>query len=184
MPRNRRPQAREEKRGEIVAAARDLFIDVGYESTSMGRIAKAAGVSANTIYWYYADKDDVLVAVLNAVMTDVWVEFQSVATEPASERLMWVVRQLQRMSRLVNTVHTRAEGSPMVAEWHNNFHLLASSLFHMELEQAGTSAEALDAEVMIGVFAIEGMLMHPLGEEQQRAICDTLGTRWIPKPHP
>jgi len=178
MPRNKRPQAREEKRSEIVAAARELFIDVGYGSTSMGRIAKAAGVSANTIYWYYADKDDLLVAVLNAVMADAWVEFQSVATAPAAERLMWVVWQLRHMSRLVNTVHSRAEGSPTVAEWHNNFHLLTASLFRFELEQAGASAAAVDAEVMIGVFAIEGMLMHPLGEEEQRAICDTLVTRW------
>ena len=58
MPRNKRPQAADEKRGEIVSAARELFIHAGYDATSMGRLAVAAGVSANTIYWYFADKDD------------------------------------------------------------------------------------------------------------------------------
>jgi hypothetical protein len=40
----------------------------------------------------------------------------------------------------------------------------------------------LDAEVMIGTFAVEGLLMHPLSEEQQRAICDALVAHWIPTP--
>jgi hypothetical protein len=35
---------------------------------------------------------------------------------------------------------------------------------------------------MIGTFAVEGLLMHPLNEEQQRAICDALAARWIPAP--
>lgn len=35
---------------------------------------------------------------------------------------------------------------------------------------------------MIGVFAIEGLLIHPLSEDQQRAIRDTLAQRWIPTP--
>lgn len=37
---------------------------------------------------------------------------------------------------------------------------------------------------MIGVFTIEGLLMHPLGEDQQRAICNVLASRWIPQPPP
>lgn len=180
MPRNRRPQASQEKRAEIVAAARELFVGAGYDATPMGRLAEAAGVSANTIYWYFDDKDAVLIAVLDDVMTDAWAQYQSVAAEPIPVRLLWVVRQLQQMSRLVSTVHARAELSSSVAEWHNNFHLLTSSLFRYELEQAGASAAGLEAEVTIGVFTIEGLLMHPLSEDQQRAICEVLAARWIP----
>ena len=179
MPRNKRPQAPQEKRAEIVAAARELFVDAGYDATPMGRLAAAAGVSANTVYWYFDDKDAVLIAVLDEVMTDAWAQYQSVAAEPIPVRLLWVVRQLQQMNRLVSTVHARAERSPTVAVWHDNFHLLTSSLFRFELEAAGAAADGLDAEVMIGVFTIEGLLMHPLAEDQQRAICDTLAARWI-----
>jgi AcrR family transcriptional regulator len=182
MPRNKRPQAADEKRAEIVAAARELFIDAGYDATPMGRLATAAGVAANTIYWYFADKDDVLVAVLNDVMADAWTQYQSVADEPISGRLLWVVHQLQQMSRLVSTVHARAERFPVVAEWHNNFHLFAASLLRSELVNAGTPTAGLDAEVMIGVFSIEGLLMHPLSNEQQRAICEALAARWISTP--
>ncbi|WP_155771679.1 helix-turn-helix domain-containing protein, partial [Mycobacterium asiaticum] len=72
MARNKRPQAADEKRAEIVAAARRLFIDAGYDATSMSRLAKEAGVAPNTIYWYFGDKDDVLIAVLDSVMADIW----------------------------------------------------------------------------------------------------------------
>ncbi len=84
------------------------------------------------------------------------------------------------MSRLVSTVHARAERSPAITEWHNNFHFFTGSLLRSELENAGTDTAALDAEVMIGTFAVEGLLMHPLTEDQQRAICDALAQRWIP----
>jgi TetR/AcrR family transcriptional regulator, cholesterol catabolism regulator len=81
-------------------------------------------------------------------------------------------------------VHARAERSPSDAQWHNNFDLLTSSLFRCELEATGEATDSLDAEVMIGVFTMEGLLMHPMPEDEQRAICDTLAARWIPKPPP
>ena len=50
MSKNRRPKASQEKRAEIVTVARTLFVDAGYDATSMGRLAAAAGVASNTIY--------------------------------------------------------------------------------------------------------------------------------------
>jgi AcrR family transcriptional regulator len=180
MARNKRPQAADEKRAEIVAAARQLFIDAGYNATSMSRLAKEAGVAPNTIYWYFGDKDDVLIAVLNAVMADVWPQYQEVASDPIAARLLWVAGQLTEMSRLVTTVHARVEHSPAVAEWHRDFHAITGSLFRFELENAGVSDQTVDAEVMIGIFTIEGLLMHQLEESEQRAICDALASRWTP----
>ena len=115
-------------------------------------------------------------------MAEAWTQYQSVAAEPLSARLLWVVQQLQQMSRLVSTVHARAERSPAIAEWHNNFHFFTASLLRSELVNAGISTAGLDAEVMIGVFAIEGLLMHPLSKEQQRTICEALAASWISTP--
>ncbi|WP_139101906.1 TetR family transcriptional regulator, partial [Acinetobacter baumannii] len=39
MARNKRVQDREEKQEEIIHAARDLFLNEGYDATSMNRIA-------------------------------------------------------------------------------------------------------------------------------------------------
>jgi AcrR family transcriptional regulator len=135
-------------------------------------------VAPNTIYWYFGDKDDVLIAVLDAVMSDIWPLYQDVAGEAIPARLLWVVHQLHQMSRLVTTVHARVEHSAAVAEWHHNFHVITGSLLRHELESAGVSTPTVEAEVMIGIFTIEGLLMHPMSEDEQRTICDTLAGRW------
>jgi len=178
MARNKRPQAADEKRAEIVEAARRLFIDAGYDASPMSRLAKEAGVAPNTIYWYFGDKDDVLLAVLTAVMADVWPQYQDVASEPLADRLFWVVRQLISMSRLVTTVHARVEHSPAIAEWHHNFHLITGAMIRYELETAGVATLTVEAEVMIGIFTVEGMLTHNQNEAEQRAICEALASRW------
>ena len=112
------------------------------------------------------------------VVADVWPQYQDVASEPIAARLLWVVRQLTAMSRLVTTVHARVEHSLALAEWHHNFHLITGSLFRHELESAGISTSTVDAEVMIGIFTIEGLLMHYQNETEQRTICDALASRW------
>ncbi len=136
--------------------------------------------SSATTYWYFADKDDVLIAVPDAVMADIWPQYQDVANEPIPARLLWVVRQLHQMSRLVTTVHARVEHSTAVAEWHRNFHLLTGGLFRVELKNAGVATLTVEAEVMIGIFTIEGLLMHPMSDEEQRTICHALAERWSP----
>jgi len=178
VPANKRDQDRVEKRAELLTEARRLFIEDGYEATSMAALAKAAGVAGNTIYWYFADKDAVLVAVLDAVLTDVLAEYEHLTAAPVADQLEWVVGQLQQMHRLVNTVHTRAAHSPAVDAWHTGFHLLAEGLFRSTLEQAGVDSVDLDAEIKIGVFAVEGLLTHQLDHAQQQAICRRLAAQW------
>ena len=167
MPATKPLKDREEKRQELIAAASRLFIEDGYEATSMAKLADAAGVSGNTIYWYFADKDDVFIAVLDAVMEDAWADYQDVVERPLEERLLWVVRQLRTMHRLVTTLHARIGRSPALNTWHDNFHEMAEGLWRSTLEQAGATGVSLDAEVKIGVFAIEGLLTHELDEQQQ-----------------
>lgn len=178
MPATKRQQDREEKRAELLAKARRLFIEDGYEATSMAALAKAAGVAGNTIYWYFTDKDDVLLAVLDAVLSDVLTDYQQVANAPLEDQLGWVVKQLQQMNRLVNTVHTRAVQAPAIDEWHTNFHRITEGLFRTTLERAGVHRASIDAEIKIGVFTIEGLLTHALDDAQQQAICQRLAQQW------
>src|SRR5512142_2694514 len=44
------------KRRQILAGARKVFMDLGFDGASMGEIARAAGVSKGTLYVYFADK--------------------------------------------------------------------------------------------------------------------------------
>ena len=49
---------REEKRKLIIAAATDLFSELGFAQTSMDKIAKKAGVSKQTVYSHFGSKDE------------------------------------------------------------------------------------------------------------------------------
>lgn len=52
------------KRRQILAGARKVFMDLGFDGASMGEIARAAGVSKGTLYVYFADKSALFEAIL------------------------------------------------------------------------------------------------------------------------
>lgn len=176
MARNKRLQDREEKREEIMASARSLFLQEGYEATSMNRLAIAAGVAPNTIYWYFKDKDELLVAILNAELTERLNEYLQQPKQDPTERLLWVVDQLKLANRLVSTVHARLQVSPEINSWHERFHLLVESMLKLELQQAGILDDRIETFVKIAVFTVEGLLAHQLPESEKRAICAVLVT--------
>lgn len=51
-------------RERIVAAARELFYENGYEATSLKRVAEAAGVHGGSLYHFFPSKTDLVEAVL------------------------------------------------------------------------------------------------------------------------
>jgi AcrR family transcriptional regulator len=59
---------KERKAGDITLAALALFSQRGYAATSVDQIAKAAGIGKSTVYEYYATKEDIFIAAINAAM--------------------------------------------------------------------------------------------------------------------
>jgi AcrR family transcriptional regulator len=60
----RREQQRENLRRTILTAAGELFLAHGYEGFSLRQVAERIGYSATTIYRYFANKDDLLFAIV------------------------------------------------------------------------------------------------------------------------
>ncbi|WP_144639389.1 TetR/AcrR family transcriptional regulator [Bordetella genomosp. 13] len=52
------------KQGQVIAAARELFLANGFEGTTMNMIAAQADVSKATLYAYYPAKEQVFLAVI------------------------------------------------------------------------------------------------------------------------
>lgn len=177
MPRNKIQQNADEKRTEIVAAARSLFLAGGYEATSMGAIASAAGVAANTIYWYFRDKDELLVAVLDAELEQGLQAFMGAAATDLTGRLLQVIGQLEQARRLVTTVHARMQTSAVIAAWHERFHALSEALIQVEMQLAGIKTTDARALVKIWVFTVEGLLAHPVTDGEKREICAALANQ-------
>ncbi|RGA00179.1 TetR family transcriptional regulator [Microbispora triticiradicis] len=56
----------EERRGEVVAAARRIILRDGIEAATTRAIAKEAGYSNGVLTHYFADKDEILLSALEA----------------------------------------------------------------------------------------------------------------------
>src|SRR5688572_23842668 len=105
MPRNKSDVDHEEKREHILRVARALFASTGYELTSMSHLAQQAGVAPNTIYWYFADKDALLIGVLDALVADLACAFQKRKRAPLDSQLVWLLSELDRLQHIIATVH-------------------------------------------------------------------------------
>ena len=87
-----------DRRAEILAAAREVFLDRAYEAASIGEIASRAGCVEGTIYTYFRGKRDLLDAVLaefyDALISDI--EPRLAAISGTRDRLAFLVaRHLQ-----------------------------------------------------------------------------------------
>lgn len=160
MPRNKRPQNRDEKQREIVGAALTLFTEQGFDGTSVAQVARAAGITPNTVYWYLDDKDALLVAALDRLLGDALADLDDRADEPLLDQVLWVLGRLQQHHRLVTVVHARAAHAPAVAAWHDQFHALVDVLVADKLRASGVAEHDLGPVARLGAFAVEGLLAH------------------------
>ena len=68
--KERRAREKEQLRRQILSAARELFVNEGYENVSMRKIADKIEYSPTTIYLYFKDKADLLDSACQATLLD------------------------------------------------------------------------------------------------------------------
>jgi TetR/AcrR family transcriptional repressor of mexJK operon len=95
----------------IVAVAASLFLERGYEETSMDAIAVAAGVPRTTLYKRFREKREVAAAAIQAAVTK-WSEATSIETDlvPGDIR-----ERLRHHARLILTWSTKHEVQGIIA---------------------------------------------------------------------
>jgi AcrR family transcriptional regulator len=67
----------EERRAEIIRAARTLFQTKGYDNTSMQDVMDELGIAKGTIYYYFKSKDDLLEAVVTNIVDEITAHMRS-----------------------------------------------------------------------------------------------------------
>ena len=172
MARNKRETDRQVKQNEIVQVAKTLFLSQGYEATTMAAIARNARVAPNTLYWYYRDKDDLLIGVLDGLLEDGFDRYAKLADKPLNDMVFWLLKELEQAGSLVATVHARLSESAALREWHSQFHALIDQLFAERLASRGTEDVDQRTDSMILSFVVEGLLSHSCDEIEQRRIID------------
>jgi len=91
IPLTEEEQAR--RRREIFQAAVSLFLDKGFNETSMREIAEAAGVGKSTLYDYFPSKDDILLSVFIEELESLTDKARQITSLPigADEKLRQVI---------------------------------------------------------------------------------------------
>ncbi|MER6789564.1 helix-turn-helix domain-containing protein [Streptomyces sp. NPDC000658] len=160
MPRNRQQIPREERTGDLLAAATELFLAKGYDKTTMADISAAAGVARGNVYWYFDSKDHIFAAVINRMLSR---EIRILNEEQAgADPLSRLVRGLSdmRYSRpLHQAMHDRLPHSEAVREAHNTFLKWIVGLVDEFLAERGLDdSSGIDADLVrdVAVAVFEG----------------------------
>ena len=70
MPRLSRAASQARTRAQLIETARELFLRDGYFATSLDKVADAAGYSKGAVYSNFASKDELCLAVLDALLAE------------------------------------------------------------------------------------------------------------------
>jgi len=170
MAKNKRHVDKEHKAEEIELAAMQLFIEVGFDTSSMSMIAKSANVAPNTLYWYFKNKDELLIAVLNRLLSDSMKLYPSVMTKPLTEQTLWLLHQLKQTKGLISTVHARIQHSTSIATWHDNFHQMIEKLLTAQLTLSGIQKEKIPFVASALTFVVEGLLSHEHTQQEEQSM--------------
>jgi AcrR family transcriptional regulator len=66
--KNRQPVDRDQRRQQLIDAARALFADKGFHATTVDDITRAAGVAKGTFYLYFREKREIYYQVIRQFM--------------------------------------------------------------------------------------------------------------------
>jgi AcrR family transcriptional regulator len=114
---------RQERRDQILDAARDLFTRNGFHATSMDEILRAAGMSAGGLYRHFPSKEAIVTAIAEQVVSRLTAAIDEILAEdpvpPLPEALARVVRAIDVLAagsgRLAIQVWGEAQRDPAIA---------------------------------------------------------------------
>lgn len=172
MAKNKRDIDLDVKKKELEETAARLFITCGYEATSMSQIAQELGVTPNTLYWYYGSKDELLVGVLNRLLSNSLERLSSIMGLPFKDQITWALQEFEQSRTLVNTVHGKLSQSTAIHDWHEGFHRMLETTVVGGLKAKGVTEVQARMLATVATFLVEGLLAHPHTEQQRDDILE------------
>jgi AcrR family transcriptional regulator len=143
----------EERRREIIAAARELFQTQQYETTTMKDVMEKLGIAKGTIYHYFGSKEALLEAVVEQTVDEYVAAMQTLLDETEGTAL-------ERMQILITASDIAEEEDQMLEQLHRPGNIgmhtrqLAVTISKLAPLYAGVIQQGCDE----GIFQTE----HPL----------------------
>ena len=177
-------------RRRIVAAAADLFLDLGYGATTLDQVAARAGVAVQTVYFHFGNKATLLKEALDvaavgddepvALLDRPWLEELTAEPDPVRVIELWTNggrEILERMAPLLAVVRGTVGTDPdLAAQWEVNegqrrtaFRALADLLADRAALRPGLTVEdAADLAFLITSAENYIVATHTLGWAPER----------------
>jgi AcrR family transcriptional regulator len=105
-----RERTRRAVRGELTQLAVDLFVEKGYDETTIDDLAAAAGMSKRTFFRYFASKEDLVMGKYEVLGEQL---AEDLAARPAGEPIWASLRQM--FGRVVEYFDSEARSAATVA---------------------------------------------------------------------
>lgn len=163
-------------RERLVAAAREVFEERGFDATRMGDIAAAAGVSHGTVYTWFPTKEDALHATVDSVTEEMY----SVLSTPdisdpieriavANERYLKVHRDTSRLLEVVAQAAVNDDSFRAVLDGLRRTHVDRVTKSIIGMQREGIAAGTLDAGISAAALCamVEGFARYWLTGGQQ-----------------
>lgn len=180
----------ERTRTKLVAAARDVFEERGFDGARMGDVAEAAGVSHGTVYTWFDTKEDLLRAVIDSVTAELYASLSVPdATSPieriaiANERYLAAYRSTARLLEVVEQAAVVDESFRAVLANLRTTHVERVAKTIRRWQREGAAQTDLDAQVSAAALCamVEGFARHWLGrgeEHDEATAMRTLTELW------
>ena len=112
----------ETRKNEILDAAERLFIEKGYEDTTISDILSVSGVAKGSLYYHYKSKEDVLDGIIRRMTEQLVAAAKAVADDPAL-----TVRE--KMLRIIPSVNIADSPNERMIE---ELHRPSNALLHQK----------------------------------------------------
>jgi len=128
VPRRYQSSVRAERAGEnrdrIVAAAHELFLRQGWTVTTMTQVAVAAGLARPTVYLHFDSKVDLLIACIDAALSEIPVraraDYQEIGkgrpAQRAATAARWLRSSHERSAAIMRVLSEAAVSTPEAAK--------------------------------------------------------------------
>lgn len=143
----------EERRAEIIAAARELFDTQGYEKTTMRHVMERLGIAKGTIYHYFRSKEELLEMVVSETVDEIAVMLEQFVESAEGNAL-------ETLQQLIAAGNVEEESAPILEGLHDpaNTGMHTRQLAETITKLAPFYGSVIEQGVAEGVFQTE----HPL----------------------
>jgi AcrR family transcriptional regulator len=182
-------EMREEKKALIMNTALEHFSNVGYHATTITHIARHAGISKGLMYNYFKSKEDLLTAIMNRSVAEIYEYFnpdhdshltpeefemfiRKVFMVLHEKRQFWkLLFRIMMQPGVYERLFGEASGSLNISgrpfrEYTDNMMMLLVGYFRKKGESAGSDYDPM-TDLLMFINAVKGFALTSIFSEEQ-----------------